>query len=509
MHLSRVHLFARRPRLLLRRLEGLPPSPSSFPGQASASFLPERSKVLSLELLFHAFSFQALAHSFIFRVQQPLCFALIIGHDLQVLSFHAPDKTAPRLYSPLRRIPLARSRQEYPADSQRLVSNRESPRRQPRLPGLDARISGLRTQNPRAPCRDEQLRTVDCLVSRRHSHSAFLWNLYSRCAGRRRSDRHFQRLDHAEEQRRSGPRQGRSEKSESERYLSQRVLSANAAAHCRPRIDFHGYHPRGERASPPWPELPRDSRRSDRFGPHGAEHLYLLWLRRSSRRYHRRKRYEHHSAALFLPPRLHRRPDFLERRKRLASFSARSRGLRLPCGAWCNMEFHHRDETRSPEFHRVPQLCGRIVPERRCLASGGGRAHDDRRPGLPRLRLTIRDSQWRADSPPREPRQRQTRDGLTFRRGMDALERSSRLLRAGVFRLGSPAHSQGFCRPSCFRGRLREGAPHGTRRFARCKSDCLSGFRRERSRRLCAHASIPERSRGYRGFAEPAGPLRI
>src|SRR6266550_799692 len=340
----------------------------------------------------------------------------------------APGKASPQLYSPLRRSPLAGSRQEYPADPQRLVSHRESPRRQPRLSRLDARVSSSGAPGLGVPGRSEQFYPADCLVPHRNAHSAFLWNLHSRCAGRRWSHRHFQRLGHAEKQRGDGPGPGGSEESELGGHLSQRVLSPDIAAHCRPWVDLHGHHPRGERASPPGAERPRHSRRGDRVGAHGTEHLSLLWLCRSPRRDHRRERDEHHPQALLLPPRLYRRPDSLERRKRLASFSARSRGLRLPRRACCIMEFHHRDETRSLEFHCVPQLSGRIISQQRCLARGRAWSHYDRQPRVPRLRCTIRDSQRCADSPACKPSRRQTPNGLAICRGVDTLERSSPLL---------------------------------------------------------------------------------
>src|SRR5207245_11509915 len=107
-----------------------------------------------------------------------------------------------------------------------------------------------------------------------------------------------------------------------------------------------------------------------------GEHLHLLRFRRSSRRDHRRKRHEHHPSALFLPSCLHRRPDLVERRERLASFPARSRTVRLLRLAWCIMYFHQRDETRSTEFHRVPQLRGRINFEHRLTAHRRGSHHE-------------------------------------------------------------------------------------------------------------------------------------
>src|SRR5882762_6384671 len=128
------------------------------------------------------------------------------------------------------------SRQKYSAHPHRPVSHRQSSGRQPRVSRLDARLSSSFAPHPGAPGRSEQFYPVDCLVPHRHPHFAFLWNLYSRSAGRRRSQRYFQRLGHVEEQKGDGPRPGCSEESELEGHLSQRVLSADAAAHCRPRI---------------------------------------------------------------------------------------------------------------------------------------------------------------------------------------------------------------------------------------------------------------------------------
>src|SRR5438105_1425183 len=79
-----------------------------------------------------------------------------------------------------------------------------------------------------------------------HSRSGILWDLHSSRASGRRAYCHFQRLGHAEEQRGSGPWPGRSEKSELEEHFSQRLLSADLAAYCRSRLDFHGHHTRGK-----------------------------------------------------------------------------------------------------------------------------------------------------------------------------------------------------------------------------------------------------------------------
>jgi len=48
-------------------------------------------------------------------------------------------------------------------------------------------------------------------------------------------------------------------------------------------FDFHGHHPRGERAPSTWPEPSCDSRCGHWFGACGREHLPLLRLRPSSR----------------------------------------------------------------------------------------------------------------------------------------------------------------------------------------------------------------------------------
>src|ERR1700682_5142176 len=425
------------------------------------------------------------------------------------ISTRKPPSLRFELYSPLRRSSLAGSRQKYPADPQRPVSYRESLRRQSCFSRFDPGVPRLRAQNPRAPRSHEQLHPPDCFLCDRFAHLGFLWNLPSRRASRRRPYSHFQWLGNAEEQRGSGSRPGRSEKREHDGHFSQRFLSAYPAAYRRPRLDFHGHHARSQRTAPPRPKSSCSSRRGDCLGARSRNHLSLLRLRRSPRRDHRRNRDEHRAAALLFSPRLHRRPNSLEWRESLASFSAPSRGLRLLCRAWCIMDFHHRDETRSSEFHRVPQLRGRIVSEQRRVARPRGRSHHDRRPRLPWLRFTIRNSQRRADSLPRKTRHRQTRDGFTICGGMDALERSSRLLRAGVFRLGGPADSRGFRGPDCIRGGLRQGAPHRNRGFARCQSDCCAGFGRERIRCLRAHPSIPKRPRRYRRLAEPACPRRF
>src|SRR5207302_3301140 len=265
-------------------------------------------------------------------------------------------RRSPRLYSPLRRNPLARSRQKYSAHPHRAISHRESPRRQPRLSRLDARLSLSDAPHPCASSRPEPFYPVDRLFPHRHSYSSFLWNLHSRRAGRRRAHRHFQWLDHAQEQRGSRSRPAGPEKSESQRCFSQHFLPSHPPAHRRTRLHFHGHHTWRERASSSRPQLSRDSRRRDWFRASRGEHLHLLRFRRSSRRDHRRKRHEHHPSALFLPSCLHRRPDLLERRECLASFLACSRTVRLLRLAWCIMDFHQRDETRSTEFHRVPQL---------------------------------------------------------------------------------------------------------------------------------------------------------
>jgi len=59
---------------------------------------------------------------------------------------------------------------------------------------------------------------------------------------RRRPDRHFQWLDHAEKQRGNGPRPGRPGKSESQRCFSQRLLSSHSPAYCWTGLHLHGHH---------------------------------------------------------------------------------------------------------------------------------------------------------------------------------------------------------------------------------------------------------------------------
>src|SRR5205807_501430 len=238
-----------------------------------------------------------------------------VDNTIQHLPSFWPGRRPPRLYSPLRRDPLARSRKKYPADPQRPIPHRESSRRQSRLSRFDARLSSSHAPRFGAPSRSQQFHPVDRLVPHRHPHFAFLWNLHPRCAGRRRSDSHFQWLDHAEKQRASRSRRGGPEKSESRRCFPQRLLPAHPSPHGWTGFHFHGHHPRRQRASSSWPQLSRDSRRRDWFRASRGEHLHLLRFRRSSRRDHRRKRHEHHPSALFLPSCLHRRPDLLERRE--------------------------------------------------------------------------------------------------------------------------------------------------------------------------------------------------
>src|SRR5229473_2070044 len=228
-----------------------------------------------------------------------------------LLSTRKPAK--PRLgYTLLSGGTLARSRQKCPADSQRAVSHRESGWRQPRLSRFDARVSRFYTQDSRPPGRNEQLRPFDCFFSRRHAHSAFLWDFHSRRAGRWRPDRHFQWLDYAEKQRGSGPRPRGAEKSESHRCFSQRLLSSHSPANGWTRLHIHGHHAWRKRASPPGPERSCDPCCGDRFGARGDEHFSLLRFCRSTRCGHRRKRHGHHPAALFFSSCVHRRPDFVE-----------------------------------------------------------------------------------------------------------------------------------------------------------------------------------------------------
>src|SRR5882762_3422937 len=215
-------------------------------------------------------------------------------------------------YTLFSRRALARSRQKCPADSQRAVSHRESGWWQPRLSRFDARVSRFYTQDSRPPGRNEQLRPFDCFFSRRHAHSAFLWDFHSRRAGRWRPDRHFQWLDYAEKQRGSGPRPRGAEKSESHRCFSQRLLSSHSPANGWTRLHIHGHHAWRQRAASPRPERPRHSCGGHCFGARGNEHFSLLRFCRSARCGHRRKRYGHHLAAFFFSSCVHRRPDFVE-----------------------------------------------------------------------------------------------------------------------------------------------------------------------------------------------------
>src|SRR5467141_4090211 len=227
-------------------------------------------------------------------------------------------------YTLFSRRALARSRQKCPADSQRAVSHRESGWRQPRLSRFDARVSRFYTQDSRPPGRNEQLRPFDCFFSRRHAHSAFLWDFHSRRAGRWRPDRHFQWLDYAEKQRGNGPRPRGAEKSESHRCFSQRLLPSHSPANGWARLHIHGHHAWRQRTAPPRPKSACVSRRGDRLGARGAEHFSLLRFCRSTCRGHRRKRYEHHLAAIFVSPCLHRRPDSLEWGQRAVALASRS-----------------------------------------------------------------------------------------------------------------------------------------------------------------------------------------
>src|SRR6267142_621746 len=215
------------------------------------------------------------------------------------------------------------SRQKYSAHPHRPVSHRQSSGRQPRVSRLDARLSSSFAPHPGAPGRSEQFYPVDCLVPHRHPHSAFLWNLHSRRAGRRRPDRHFQWLDHAEKQRGNGPRPGRPGKSESQRCFSQRLLSSHSPAYCWTGLHLHGHHAWRQRTAPARPESPRDSRGGDWFRAGSRKYLSLVRILGPPRRLHWRKRHEHHPAAFFLSSRLHRRPDPLERCARLVTISSR------------------------------------------------------------------------------------------------------------------------------------------------------------------------------------------
>ena len=98
------------------------------------------------------------------------------------------------------------------------------------------------------------------------------------------------------------------------------------------RLDFDGHHAGRQRTASPRPESYSRSRRFDRLGAFGREHLSLLWLRPSLSRHRWRKRDEHYPAALFFPSRLHRRANSLEWCKGLASFPACRRGLILRGG---------------------------------------------------------------------------------------------------------------------------------------------------------------------------------
>src|SRR6267378_8353006 len=95
---------------------------------------------------------------------------------------------------------LVGSRQKYPADPQRPVSCRESPRRQSCFSRFDPGVPRRRLQNPCPHRGDEQLRPADCFFSDRFAHPGLLRNLPSGCASRRRPHCHFQWLGHAQEQ---------------------------------------------------------------------------------------------------------------------------------------------------------------------------------------------------------------------------------------------------------------------------------------------------------------------
>src|SRR5467141_3186880 len=234
------------------------------------------------------------------------------------------SRRKPRLgYTLLSGGSLVGSRQEYPAHPHRPVSHRQSSRRQSRVFRPHARVPSSCAPHPGAACRPEQFYPVDRLVRHRHAHSAFFRNLHSRRAGRRRPDRHFQWLDHAEKQRGSGPWPGRPEKSESQRCFSQRLLPSHSPAYCWTGLHLHGHHAWRQRTAPPRPESPRDSRGGDWFRAGSRKYLSLLRILGPPRRLHWRKRHEHHPAAFFLSSRLHRRPDPLERCARLVTISSR------------------------------------------------------------------------------------------------------------------------------------------------------------------------------------------
>ena len=97
-------------------------------------------------------------------------------------------------------------------------------------------------------------------------------------------------------------------------------------------ISRSAFYPGRQRTASPRPESYSRSRRFDRLGAFGREHLSLLWLRPSLSRHRWRKRDEHYPAALFFPSRLHRRANSLEWCKGLASFPACRRGLILRGG---------------------------------------------------------------------------------------------------------------------------------------------------------------------------------
>src|SRR5207245_297126 len=106
-------------------------------------------------------------------------------------SQRATSEASSRLYSPVRRSPLLEV-----AKSILLILSALFPIVNPLGGGsvflaltLDYRCS----MRPRrvAASRFTHFYAVDCPLPHRHLHLAFLWNLHSRSAGRRRSHRHF------------------------------------------------------------------------------------------------------------------------------------------------------------------------------------------------------------------------------------------------------------------------------------------------------------------------------
>src|SRR5437588_1208171 len=214
----------------------------------------------------------------------------------------------------------ARNRQKHIVDPERAFSHREPARRQPCLPSTDRGLSSHGAPRPRASSGGEQLHPAYSFLPGWHAHLELLWHFHSSGAGRRRPGGRCERMGHAEPKARARPRTRSTEKGGPARYLSKRVLSFDAAAHRRPRLHLCRHHARCKPPAPPGAKFARHSCHGDRGCGRGSQYLSLLWLCRSPRRRGRRKRDEHHSAAVFVSSSLHRRADYVEWGQRAHTF---------------------------------------------------------------------------------------------------------------------------------------------------------------------------------------------